>query len=246
MTASPVEPADAPAAFEAALGHRFRDRTLLEEALSHRSYCSEHPGAASNERLEFLGDSVLGLVVTRYVYDRYPEQPEGQLAKVRAAVVNAATLAELAIEVELGRVLLLGRGEDASGGRAKASILADAMEAVIAAVYLDADFATAETVVLRLLEERIVEEAVGPGGRDYKTRLQELAAQRFDQVPRYQVHDEGPDHAKWFHATVRLAGEVRGTGEGRSKKLAQQAAARAAWRDLAAPLEAAEAAAEET
>ena len=233
MTASPVEPVvDAQAALEAAIGHRFRDRGLLERALAHRSYCAENPGTESNERLEFLGDSVLGLVVTRFVYERYPDQPEGELAKVRAAVVNAATLAELAIEVDLGPALLLGRGEDASGGRAKASILADAMEAVIAAVYLDADFAMAESAVMRLLEERIVEEAVGPGGRDFKTRLQELAAQRYDQVPRYRVDSEGPDHAKWFHATVLVGGEVRGEGEGRSKKHAEQAAARDAWRGL--------------
>jgi len=234
MTAPPVEPVvDAQSALEAAIGHRFGDRGILERALSHRSYCAEHAGAESNERLEFLGDSVLGLVVTRYVYDRYPDRAEGELAKVRAAVVNAATLAELASEVDLGAALLLGRGEETSGGRAKPSILADAMEAVIAAIYLDADFATAETAVLDLLEERIVEEAVGPGGRDFKTRLQELAAQRFDQVPRYQVHDEGPDHAKWFHARVLLAGDAWGTGEGRSKKQAEQAAARVAWRELA-------------
>lgn len=248
MTASPVEPvADTQAALEDALGYRFRERTLMEQALSHRSYCAENPGTESNERLEFLGDSVLGLVVTRYVYDRYPDQPEGELAKVRAAVVNAATLAELAVEIDLGRALRLGRGEDASGGRVKASILADAMEAVIAAVYLDADFATVETAVLALLEDRIVEEAVGPGGRDFKTRLQELAAQRYDQVPRYQIRDEGPDHAKWFHATVALGGDTWGTGEGRSKKQAEQAAARAAWRELAAqaPAQAAEEAAEE-
>lgn len=234
MTVSPADPvSDAQVALEAAIGYRFRDHHLLEHALAHRSYCAEHAGVESNERMEFLGDAVLGLAVTRYVYDRYPNRPEGELAKLRASVVNSVTLAELAAELDLGSALLLGRGEDASGGRAKASILADAMEAVIGALSLDADWETTEAVVLRLVEERIVEEALGPGGRDFKTRLQELAAQRFDQVPRYDVRDEGPDHAKWFRAIVRLAGEVWGEGEGRSKKQAEQAAARVACRALA-------------
>jgi len=234
MTVSPVDPVpDAQAALEAAIGYHFRDRSLLECALAHRSYCAEHVGVESNERLEFLGDAVLGLAVTRYVYERYPDQPEGELAKLRASVVNAATLAELAAEIGLGEALLLGRGEDASGGRSKASILSDAVEAVFGALSLDADWPTTESVVLGLLEERIVEEAVGPGGHDFKTRLQELAAQRFDLVPRYHVRDEGPDHAKWFHAIVQLGAETWGEGEGRSKKQAEQAAARVACRVLA-------------
>jgi ribonuclease-3 len=160
--------------------------------------------------------------------------PEGELAKLRASVVNAEVLAELAVEVELGPALLLGKGEDASGGRTKASILADAMEAVIAAVYLDGGWAAADALVLRLLGERIREGAAGPGGHDYKTRLQELAAQRFDQLPRYQVRAEGPDHSKRFFASVLVAGQPCGEGEGRSKKQAEQAAARIAWQRLAA------------
>jgi ribonuclease-3 len=162
----------------------------------------------------------------------YPNLPEGELAKLRASVVNAEVLASLAAEIDLGPALLLGKGEDASGGRTKASILSDAMEAVIAAVYLDGGWPAADALVLRLLGERIREGAAGPGGHDYKTRLQELAARRFDQLPRYHVRAEGPDHSKEFFATVSIGGEVRGEGDGRSKKQAEQAAARAAWERL--------------
>lgn len=220
------------ARLEDALGHRFADRTRLDAALVHRSYCAEHPEANPNERMEFLGDAVLGLSVTDHIYDAYPELPEGELAKLRASVVNAEVLAAVATELELGAVLLLGKGEDASGGRAKPSILADAMEAVIAAVYLDGGWTPADDVVLRVLGDRIRAGASGPGGRDYKTRLQELAARRFDQVPRYQLRSEGPDHSKRFFATVTLRGETYGEGEGRSKKQAEQDAARAAWKRL--------------
>lgn len=223
---------DARGRLAAVLAHEFDDPTALDAALVHRSYCAEHPDAASNERLEFLGDAVLGLVVTVYVFEEYPELPEGELAKVRASVVNAEVLAELAAGIGIGGALQLGKGEDASGGRAKPSILADAMEAVIAAVYLDGGWDAARTLVLRLLEERIQAAAAGPGGQDYKTRLQELAARRFDQLPRYQVRAEGPDHSKRFYAAVRVDGRVRGEGEGRSKKQAEQAAARVAWEDL--------------
>ena len=207
----------------------FSDPELLRLALSHRSYCAEHSAVESNERLEFLGDAVLGLVVTDYMYRRYPLLPEGELAKIRASVVNAEVLAEVAAAVDLGPALLLGKGEDASGGRAKTSILSDAMEAVIAAVYLDGGWETAKRVVLGLLETRIDEAAEGPGDRDYKSLLQELAARRFERLPRYQVRDEGPDHAKQFFATVMVGGVARGDGVGRSKKQAEQAAAAAAW-----------------
>ena len=217
-----------------ALGHAFSDRVHLEAALVHRSYCAEHPDASPNERLEFLGDAVLGLSVTRHVFDEYPDLPEGELAKLRASVVNAAALAAVAGELDLGNALLLGKGEDASGGRAKPSILADAMEAVIAAVYLDGGWEAADAMVLRLLGERIRAGSVGPGGDDYKTRLQEMAARRFDQLPRYHVRSEGPDHSKQFFATVTLRGTPYGEGEGRSKKQAEQAAAREAWQRLQA------------
>ncbi len=183
----------------------------------------------SNERLEFLGDAVLGLVVTDHLFLTYPDLPEGELAKVRASLVNSEALAEVASELDLGSFLLLGKGEAASGGREKPSILADAMEAVLGAVYLDGGWPAAAELVMMLLGDRIESAAAGPGGQDYKTRLQELAARKFEQLPRYEVEDEGPDHAKRFYATVFLAGERRGAGEGRSKKQAEQGAARAAW-----------------
>jgi ribonuclease-3 len=217
---------------EAALGCAFVDVSHLDAALVHRSYCAEHPDAVSNERLEFLGDAVLGLAVTDHVYATYPDLPEGELAKLRASVVNAEVLAEIAVSVGIGPALALGKGEDASGGRAKPSILADAMEAVIAAVYLDGGWEAARALVLRLLGERIEEGAEGPGGRDYKTRLQEYATRQFEQLPRYQVKAEGPDHSKHFFATVTIRGTQYGEGQGRSKKQAEQAAARVAWSAL--------------
>jgi ribonuclease III len=200
------------------LGRPFTDPELLARSLAHRSWCAETEGAASNERLEFLGDAVLGLVVTDHLFLTYPDLPEGELAKVRASLVNSEALAEVAATLELGSFLLLGKGEAASGGREKPSILAAAL-------------------VMSLLADRIEEAAAGPGGQDYKTRLQELAARKFEQLPRYEVHDEGPDHAKRFFAKVFLAGEERGEGEGRSKKQAEQGAARAAWLALQQVLE---------
>jgi ribonuclease-3 len=217
---------------EAALGHTFSHRAHLEAALIHRSYCAEHADAVSNERMEFLGDALLGLSVTVHVFDAYPGLPEGELAKLRASVVNAEVLAELARSIDLGDALILGKGEDASGGRCKPSILADAMEAVIAAVYLDAGWDASDALVLRLLGDVIREGATGPGGHDFKTRLQELVARRFEQLPRYAVRAEGPDHSKQFFATVTVQGEEYGAGEGRSKKHAEQAAAQAAWARL--------------
>jgi ribonuclease III len=207
--------------------------------MAHRSWCAETPGETSNERLEFLGDAVLGLVITDHLFRTYPDLPEGELAKVRASVVNSEALAEVALELGLGPALLLGKGEDASGGREKPSILADAMEAVLGAVYLDGGWAPAAVLVMQLLGERVEEGAAGPGGQDYKTRLQELAARRFDQLPRYEVTDEGPDHAKRFFAIVTLGGVQRGQGEGRSKKQAEQQAARVAWHELSALIAAA-------
>jgi ribonuclease-3 len=201
--------------------------------MAHRSWCAEIEGEESNERLEFLGDAVLGLVVTRHLYDAYPELSEGELAKIRAAVVSSVALAELAAELDIGAAVLLNKAEDLSGGREKPSILADAMEAVIGATYLDGGWDVAADLVLRLLGDRIAEAAAGPGGRDYKTRLQELASRLFDQLPRYEVEDEGPEHAKRFFATVHLNGEARGRGEGRSKKQAEQGAAREACEALA-------------
>jgi len=220
-------------ALQDAIRWHFCDLDVLEQALTHRSFCAEHADVASNERLEFLGDAVLGLVVAEYAFRAFPTGAEGDLSEARAGVVNAEVLAELAAEVGLGPALRLGKGEDASGGRAKPSILSDAMEAVIAAVYLDGGWPAAEALVLRLLEERIGEYARG-GRPSPKSRLQELAVRVLDEVPRYRVRDFGPDHSKHFYASVFLGGEVRGEGEGRSKRQAEQEAARIAWQWLLA------------
>lgn len=181
---------------------------------------------------------MLGLVVTNHLFISYPDFPEGELAKIRAAVVSSASLAEVAAELRLGGHIKLGKGEDQSGGREKRSILADAVEAVIGAVYLEQGWNVSEHLVLRLLGERIADAAAGPGGSDYKTRLQELTVRMFDQIPRYEIDDHGPDHDKRFLAVVSVAETEYGKGEGRSKKEAEQAAAQAAWdeiKDLPAP-----------
>ena len=192
----------------------------------------ENEGEQSNERLEFLGDAVLGLIVADHSYRSYEDLAQGDLTDVRKAVVNSNTLAEVAAELRLGEAMLLGKGEDRAGGREKPSILADAMEAVIGAVYLDAGWEAAQGMVLRLLGERIERAAAGPGGQDFKSRLQELTARLYALAPSYEVSDEGPDHAKRFFATVSVDGEVAGRGEGRSKKQAEQEAARNAWEQL--------------
>jgi ribonuclease-3 len=229
----PVRPARS---FEEAVGrlaatvrHDFDDPDLLVLAVTHRSWCAEHPGDLPNERLEFLGDAVLGVVVTDHLFRTHPELPEGELAKARAWVVSAPSLAQVAAGLGLGEALRLGKGEHRSGGRAKPSILADAFEAVIGAIYLDGGLEAARRFVLDRLEERIDEAADGPGGHDHKTQLQELAARLWEELPVYELRDEGPDHDKRFYAVVRLAGVARGDGEGRSKKQAEQAAARMAW-----------------
>jgi ribonuclease III len=219
------------------IGYAFSDASLLDAAMAHRSWAAEQQ-QGSNERLEFLGDAVLGLVVTNHIFREYPELPEGDLAKMRAGVVNANSLAEVAREVDLGAHLLLGKGEHATGGRNKTSILSDALEAVIGAVYLDGGWGAAEELVMSLLGDRIDRSAEGPGGDDYKTRLQELCARRFESLPIYRVTHSGPDHAKEFRAIVTVLGRERGTGEGRSKKAAEQVAAREAWQELVIELEA--------
>ncbi len=179
----------------------------------------------------------MGLVVTDHLFRTYPEMPEGELAKVRASVVNSASLAELAAELDVGSGLMLGKGEDQSGGREKPSILADAAEALIGAVYIDRGWLAANKMVMALLGERIEVASAGPGGQDYKTRLQELCARRFDQLPIYSLKDEGPDHAKAFEAVVHVHGRPEGFGRGRSKKQAEQAAAKEAWERLRADLD---------
>ena len=204
----------------------------MQLALTHRSWCAEHEGAPSNERLEFLGDTVLGLVVTHELFSRFPDLPEGQLAKTRASVVSATTLAEVGDGLAVGEMLKLGKGEDASGGRAKASIIADSVEAIIGAVYLDGGIEPARALVLDLIAARMDVAARKPGLTDYKTRLQELAARGGHGPPVYVIAESGPDHEKQFHAMVSV-GELTGAGDGSSKKDAEQHAAEAAWLELA-------------
>lgn len=209
-----------------ALGYTFNDDSLLDLALAHRSWCAENDQVASNERLEFLGDAVLGMVVADDVYRRYPELPEGSLAKLRAGVVNATTLAEVARELDLGDALSLGKGERSTGGADKQSILADALEAVIGAVYLDGGSDAATSLIMGLLSDRIAETVrLGPGGSDHKTRLQELAVAVTTEPPSYRVKTTGPDHARLFDAQVFVGDELMGVGTGTSKKEAEQAAA---------------------
>ncbi|MEM9563586.1 MAG: ribonuclease III [Actinomycetota bacterium] len=211
------------------MGHRFSDQGLLTLALTHRSYCAENPATASNERLEFLGDSVLGLVVTDYIYTSYTSLPEGQLAKLRASVVNTITLAELGAGLGVGELLRLGKGEDQSGGREKESILADALEALFGAVYVDGGWIAARQVILDLTHDAIVEAAEQPGRKDYKTQLQELTARLSLGTPVYEISGSGPDHDKRFTAVTIVDGVARGHGAGTSKKRAEQVAARSAY-----------------
>ncbi len=179
----------------------------------------------SNERLEFLGDAVLSVVVTERLYGNQAEAVEGQMAKMRARVVSEPVLAQAARSIDLGAALRLGRGEDRSGGREKPSLLSDAFEGVIGAVHLDGGLDAARAFVLGCLEKAIVEAESGPGDHDHKTRLQEMAARRDERAPLYRIEHEGPDHERRYHATVEMGGPIVGRGDGRSKKEAEQAAA---------------------
>jgi ribonuclease-3 len=215
-------------ALERALGTSV-DHGLLVLALTHRSYAYENGGLPTNERLEFLGDSVLGLVVTDEIYRRHPSLPEGQLAKMRASVVNMRALAGVARELDLGQHVLLGRGEESTGGRDKASILADTLEAALGAVWLTGGLAAAGDVVHRLFDPLLAVAAGLGAALDWKTSVQELAAEQGLGVPEYVVAESGPDHAKMFRATVLLGGATSGHGQGPSKKEAEQRAAESAW-----------------
>jgi ribonuclease III len=222
-------PLAGPDSLDAALGIRFRDEELRETALTHRSYAFEHGVDETNERLEFLGDSVLGLVVTDMAFASFPDMPEGELAKLRAAIVNAQALADVARSLGLGALVRLGKGEEQSGGRDKASILADALEAVFGAVYLDLGLRETRELIERLFRPLMDAYVRGEGDRDYKTILQELASREMRTMPEYRLEERGPDHQKEFTATVYLGGEALGAGVGKSKKEAEQRAAREAF-----------------
>ena len=211
---------------EQALGYTFRDRSLLENALRHSSYANENrrEGLCSNERLEFLGDAVLGFVVAEYLYRTYPDHPEGDLTRMRAELVCEGSLAAVAAELRLGGHLLLGHGEDAGGGRTRASINADAVESIIAAAYLDGGFDAASTLIYRLILNKTRRQI--PVNTDYKTMLQELVQREKNQTLKYcLVSESGPDHDKEFRVIVLLNDRIIGEGRGRSKKRAEQAAA---------------------
>ena len=213
------------------IGHTFSDPALLRLALTHRSVSSDDPARNDNERLEFLGDAVLQLVITDLLYESYPQLAEGQMAKVRAAVVSRPTLAEVARFLDIGSHVELATSEEATGGREKDSILADTVEAVIGAIYLDGGLDPARRAVLDLWSDRVAERSKEPGVKDYKTRLQELVAQD-GRRPAYQVEGTGPDHDRRFTAKVTVDGQEYGTGEGRSKKEAEQEAAARALESL--------------
>ena len=219
-------------ALEQRLGVHLRDRDLLRRALTHRSHAFEAGGQPTNERLEFLGDAVLGLVVTDMIYHRFPDAAEGRLAKVRSAAVNTRSLAMIARQLGVGAEVLLGRGEEQSGGRDKDSILADTLEALLGAVYVDGGLTVAARVVHDLFGALLDDIAQRRASLDYKTSLQELTAGAFGLLPLYDLSESGPDHAKSFTAVVSVDGEAMGAGEGRSKKEAEQSAARQAYTAL--------------
>ncbi|KTR38668.1 MULTISPECIES: ribonuclease III [Rothia] len=208
------------------------DAETLLLALTHRSYAHEHPGTPDNERLEFLGDSVLGLAVTTELYHRFPHLPEGQLAKRRAAVVSERSLAVLARGIGLGQHIRLGRGEAISHGGDKDSILADTMEALFGATFITCGPEIARDLVLRFTSPLLDDEFVLGAGRDWKTEIQELAAARGLGEVSYEVQGEGPEHARIYRATVLLGGTAHGEGSGPAKKQAERAAAEVAFRAL--------------
>ena len=215
------------------IGYVFRDKGFLRDALTHSSFANENrKSSESNERLEFLGDSILGFIVAEHLYTFRPDMPEGQMTRVRAELVCEKSLELAAGSMQLGEFLMLGRGEALSGGRSRPSILADAFEAVVAAVYLDGGINPAKELVTRFILS-----GLKPGGQaasDYKTALQELVQKKSGQILTYHlVSESGPDHKKHFTAEVRLNGEVKGTGSGRSKKEAEQQAAQNALEEMA-------------
>ncbi len=215
--------------FQRKIDYFFKDSNLLNCALTHKSFANE-AGAAENEQLEFLGDAIIGMLVSEYLYTHFPDYPEGRLSTIKSAVVSRPTLARKAGETELGNYLLLGRGEETSGGRKRPSILADAFEAVVAAIYLDSNLDQCRSFVMKQLEGEIEELSRNGFGKDHKGMLQEYAQSEYGFIPDYHViSTEGPEHKKCFEVTVSLKNAVWGRGKGASKKEAEKAAAKNVW-----------------
>lgn len=217
--------------FESKIGYKFNDITLLDRGLTHSSYANEQKKkrVAYNERLEFLGDSVLGLVVSDYIFDKYPDYPEGELTKLRATVVCEGALSLASKQLKLGKYLLLGKGEEATGGRERVSILADAFEAIIGSIYLDGKLLNAKTFILGNLKDIIDLAVKGNLFIDYKTELQEILQKKTKEKIVYVVlNEEGPDHNKTFHVGLKVGDEFLGEGKGKSKKEAEQNSAKSA------------------
>jgi ribonuclease-3 len=220
---------------ENSIAYTFRNKTLLKEALTHKSFSNEkeNKGSPFNERLEFLGDAVLTLVISRYLYSAYPEYSESELSKIRAYVVQESSLSDAAKGIDIGTHLRLGKGEDMTGGREKSSLLANAFEALLGAIYLDGGIRKAESFVIRHLKGKINELASGDLQYDFKTRLQEVSQARFGVLPRYITeHEEGPEHRKTFEVKVFIKNVYYGSGTGGSKKAAAQRAAQAGLKKL--------------
>lgn len=221
--------------FEKRIRYRFRRRFHLKRALTHKSYANEHQLGPEdhNERYEYLGDAVLELAISHLLMDRFPKHAEGELSKLRAAIVNEAELARIARKLELGNFLYVGKGEEQTGGRDKPSLLSDALEAVFCAIYLDRDFLQGKKVIAHLYDEML--ETIGGLGfmKDYKTRLQEETQSRFHAIPRYRlVGETGPDHQKIFEVSLSVQGKILSIGKGGSKKAAEQDAAKRALLEL--------------
>lgn len=215
-------------ALESSIGYNFKDKSLIIEALTHKSFANENPEYISsfNERLEFLGDAVLGLIVSEYLFSSYPEYSEAQLSKIKAYAIQDNTLVKIATAFDIGSCLLLGKGEEATGGRKKPSLLANALEAILAAVYLDGGFKEARDLALNFLKDKIEKVVSKSLLFDFKTHFQEIVQEQYGVLPRYIVHKEtGPEHIKTFEVEVFIGDELYGKGKGRSKKEASQKAA---------------------
>ena len=215
---------------ETTLGHSFKNSLLLKEAITHKSYAHENKDTVLfNERMEYMGDAVLELIISEYLYLSFPDYTEADLSRIKSYTVQESTLARAARSLDLGKHLLLGRGEEITGGRKKSSLLADALEAIIAAIYLDSGYEPVKKFVLSILRSEVTEIATSDVVFDFKTKLQEVSQAEFNTLPHYTTNkEEGPEHMKLFEIKVHIKNELYGTGQGRTKKAAEQKAAEAA------------------